>query len=240
MPVKKQAASGKATAAIIDFSNVKERGNFNPKHIEPGDYAATITKVEQTAAKGDGEPMWVFTIVLDEVARASYPHYCKLVDNQFWKIKALCTAAGITVGQRKVKLDPNKLVGKQIGVGMEDDEYEGRLKSVIVDVFPADEVDGAARESEEEDDDLEDDEVEEEPTPKKRRAKKPEPEPEEDDEEEEDEDDEDEEEDEEPEPPKRRRAAKKAPAKKATVSKRRRPADDDEDEDDDELEIDEL
>ena len=231
MPVTKKAsaASGKATAAIIDFSNVKERGNFNPKHIEPGDYTATIAKVEQTTAKGDGEPMWVFTITLDDVPRASYPHYCKLVDNQFWKIKALCTAAGITVGQRKVKLDPNKLVGKTIGVGIEDDEYEGRLKSVIVDVFPADEVSGSPTQPEEDDDDLEEDDIEEEPAPKKRRAKKPAPEPEDDEEEDDDEDEEEE-------APAPKRRAKKAPAKK-------KPApveDDDEDEDDDELEIDEL
>lgn len=219
MVVKKKApASGKATAAIIDFSNVKERGNFNPKHIEPGDYAAVISKVEQTEAKGDGEPMWLFTITLDDVPRASYPHYCKLVDNQYWKIKALFTAAGVNVGQRKVKVDPNKLVGKQIGVGMEDDEYEGRLKSVIVDVFPPDEITGGA----DEEDDLEED-IEEEP--KKKRRPAPEPE--------EDEEDDVEEEDEEEEPP-RKRAAKK------TAARKKRPVEDDEDEDDDELEIDEL
>lgn len=234
MPVKKKpagTASAKAQKKIIDFSNVKERGNFNPKNIEAGDYVAEVTKVEQTEAK-DGEDMWVFHIVLDEVARAVYPYYCKLVDNQYWKIKQLFTAAGVNVGQRKVAVDPNKLVGKKIGVAMEDDEYEGRLKSVIAEVFPPDEVTGEADEDPE-DDDLEEDEVEEEPAPKKRRAKKA-PEPEEDEDEEDDEEDDEDEEEEEPAP--KRRAAKKAPAKKS----RKRPVDDDEDEDEDELEIDEL
>lgn len=227
MPVKKKAASssGKATAQIIDFSNVKERGNFNPKHIDAGDYVAEIKKVEQTESKA-GDPMWVFHITLDEVPRAVYPHYCVLTDNQYWKIKALFTAAGINVGQRKVKVDPNRLIGKKIGVGMEDDEYEGRLKSVIVDVFPAEEVEGAA-----EDDDLEDD-VEEEPAPKRRKKAS---EPEEDDEEE-DEDEDDDEEEEEPTPRRKKAAAKKAPAKK----KRPVEEDDEDEEDDDELEIDEL
>lgn len=174
MVVKKRAASptsGKAAAAIIDFSNVKERGNFNTKNIEPGDYVAKVTKVEQTAAKADGEAMWVFTIVLDDHPRASYPYYCKLVDNQYWKIKNLCMAAGIDVGQRKVKLDPNKLVGKTIGVGMEDDEYEGRLKSVIIDIFPPDDIGGASDDVEPEDDDLEEEEIEE-PAPKKKAPAK--------------------------------------------------------------------
>ena len=226
MPVKKTAAAAKkAQKKIIDFSNVKERGNFNPKNIEPGDYVAEITKVEETEAK-DGEDMWVFSVVLDEVARATYPYYCKLVDNQYWKVKALFQAAGVNVGQRKVAVDPNKLVGKKIGVAMEDDEYEGRLKSIIAEVFPPEEVTG---EVEEDDSDLEEDEVEEAPAPKK-RTKKAAPEPEED-----DEDEEDDEEEEEPTP--KKRAAKKAPAKKS----RKRPVDDDdEDEDEDELEIDEL
>ncbi|UOW93117.1 hypothetical protein SEA_NOSHOW_49 [Mycobacterium phage NoShow] len=239
MPVTKKKASAsagtkKATKKIIDFSNVKERGNFNPKNIEPGDYTAKITKVEETEAK-DGEDMWVFTMELDDVPRATYPYYCKLVDNQYWKVKTLFAAAGVDVGKRKVAVDPNKLVGKTIGVAMDDDEYEGRLKSVIAEVFPPDEV-SDAEDTEPEDDDLEEDEVEEEPAPKKRRAKKSEPEPEEDDDEDE-EDDEEEDEDDEPEPP--RKKARKAPAKK-TSAKRRRPADDDEDEDEDELEIDEL
>lgn len=241
-PATVAKASGKASAKIIDFSNVKDRGNFNPKNIEPGDYIGTITKVEQTEAK-DGEDMWVFTFELDGVPRATYPHYCKLVDTQFWKIKALFEAAGISVGKRKAKVDPNRLVGKSVGVGIEDDEYEGRVKSTIVDVFPEEDVHDSKDDEDPEEDDLEEDDIEEEPAPKKRAKKKPEPEEEEeeedDDEEEEEDEDDEEEEDEEPEPPKKKRApAKKAPAKKATA-KKKRPVDDD-DEDEEDLDIDEL
>ena len=259
MPVKKATAPAKATKAaaeIIDFSNVKERGNFNTKHIEEGDYVAKITKVESTTAKDD-ENMWVFTFVLDEHPRAAYPYYCKLVENQFWKVKALFDAVGIRVGQRKVKVDPNKLIGKKVGVAMEDDEYEGRLKSIIGEVFPAEDVTGPADDDvDPEDDDVEaddieeEDDVEEEPAPRKKAAAKkrrPEPEPEEDEEEEDDDEEveeDDEEEDEEP-APKKRAPAKKAPAKKAPAKKaparKRRPADDEDDEEDlEELDIDEL
>lgn len=231
MAIAKKAApktATKPTAKVIDFGGVKERGNFNTKHIEDGDYAAKVTKVDFTEAK-DGEDMWVFHVVLDDHPRATYPYYCKLVDNQLWKLKNLFEAAGINVGARKVKVDPTKLVGKRIGVAMEDDEYEGRLKSVIAEVFPEDEVGGAVEGEEDDGADLEEDDIEEE-APKTRAKKKPAPEPEEDEDNEEDE--EDEEEEEKP-APKKRPAAKKAPARK------RRPADDEEDEDED-MEIDEL
>lgn len=232
MVVKKKGTTpGKAAAAIIDFSNVKDRGNFNPKNVEPGDYAALIAKVEQQDSKA-GDPMWVFTITLDDVPRASYPHYCVLTDNQYWKIKALFTATGVDVGKRKVKIDPNKLVGKQIAVGMEDDEWEGRIKSVVVDVFPPEDLDPVDGDVEPEEDEIEEDEIEE-PAPKKKKKR---PAPVEEDEDEEDDDDEEEEE-EEPAP----RRKKKAVAKKAPARKKKRPVDDDEDEEDeDELEIDEL
>ena len=165
-------ASSKASAKVLDFTNVQERGNFNTKHLEPGDDTAKITQVEETEAQ-DGEDMWVFTIVLDEHPRAAYPYYIKLVDSQLWKVRLLLTAVGINAGQRKVKIDPNKLVGKVLGVCMEDDEYEGRLKSVVQEVFPVDDVHGAAEGDEEpEDDDLEEDDLEEEEAPKKKPAKK--------------------------------------------------------------------
>ena len=187
-------ADKKATAEILDFTNVKERGDFNTKHIEPGDYTAKITKVVATEAKSDSEKMWVFSIVLDEHPRATYPYYVKLVENQLWKLRLLCGAVGVNVGTRKVKIDPNKLVGKQLGVAMEDDEYEGRLNSVVAEVFPPDEVSGSPEDDvEPEEDDLEEDEDIEEEKPKKRpakkaAAKKKRPEPEEDEDEDEDED----------------------------------------------------
>lgn len=213
-------ATSKAKAEIIDFSNVKERGNYQPKHVDPGDYRGKITKVVDDPAK-DGTKMWTFTIESPEIPRATYPYYCKLAENQFFKLKALFEAAGTSVGKRKVKVDPNRLIGKEIGFALEDDEYEGRMKSVIVEVFPASEVGDASDSSDDdEDEDLEPDAEDEE-----------EAEPEED-------DDEEEEPEEEPEPaPRRRAAAKKAPAKRPA----KKPAvEDEEDENLEDLDIDEL
>lgn len=228
-------AAPRSGAKVIDFGNVKERGAFNTKHVEDGDYSAKVTKVDFTKAK-DGEEMWVFHVVLDDHPRATYPYYCKLVENQLWKLKNIFEAAGIKVGQRKVKVDPNRLIGKAIGVAMEDDEYEGRLKSVIAEVFPANEVGGPIDGEEEDGSDLvedDEDDVEEE-APKKRTKKKAAPV-----EEEEDEDEDEDEEEEEEEPAPKKRPAKKAAAKKAPARKRR-PADDEDEEDDEDMEIDEL
>jgi hypothetical protein len=129
--------AGPASAQILDFTNVKDRGSYNPKHKPAGDYKARVIKVEQTNSQSSGNPMWVFAIQLDDDASAVYPLRCVLNESNIWKVRNLLVAAGMTVPKKRVKVDPNKVIGKTIGVTLEDDEYEGRLKSVVQATFPA-------------------------------------------------------------------------------------------------------
>jgi len=185
-------AAKKASVHNVDFSNVRERGNFNPKHVPEGDYAAKIVKVEDGESKKDGSFQYIFTFKLKKYSQVSYPYYCKLEENQLWKLRNLLVAAGMNVPKSKLKLDPNKVVGKEVGVTMEDDEYEGKMKSIIASVFPISELADTDDEDSEssydedaEDDDSEEPDEEEAPAPKAK--KKAAPVVEEDDEEEEDE-----------------------------------------------------
>lgn len=129
-----------ASAKAVDFSGVKDRGNFNPKHVAEGDYAATITNVEDGESKKDGSFQYIFTIKLEKYSQHSYPYYCKLQENQLWKLRNIAVAAGLNVPKKRMKFDPNKVMGKKIGVTMADDEYEGKMKSVIDAVFPMSEL----------------------------------------------------------------------------------------------------
>jgi hypothetical protein len=144
----------KATAAPLDFTNVKDGGGqFNKKHQQEGDYAGKVTKVEDAKSKADNIAMWLFTI---EAGTGSYPYYCKHQENQLWKIRNLLVAAGVSVPKKRVKVDPNILVGKSIGVTLQDTEYEGKVQSEIGSIFPASEL-----EAEDEPDEDEAEEVEE-------------------------------------------------------------------------------
>lgn len=191
-----------ATARAVDLTNVKEGGNFRPRRKPEGDYVAKIVKADDHQPNDKTKPLgWVLTIQIEGDARSTYPYYLSPEEKQAWKVRGVCVAAGLNVKSARIRFDPNKLVGKTIGVALEDDEYEGRLKSVIADVFTKDEVgpnaDEDAPADEEYDDadevevpddeDEEEEEEEEAPTPvRKRRAKPaPEPEPEEEDEDEE-------------------------------------------------------
>lgn len=230
----------RAGAAVLDFTNTKEGGaTFNKKRVPAGDYLARVTAVKDAPTKDTKEAQWLFSIeLLEKHTDRKFPYYCKLVENQLWKIRNIFVAAGISVPRKKLKVDPNKVVGKSIGVTLDDDEYDGKMQSTIAAVFPPSELgddgdsddeeevdtDEEEEEEETESEDEEEDDEDEEPAPKK-KAKKKAPEPDEDEDEEEEEEEEDDEE-EPPPPPKKSKKAKKA--KKAPV----------EDDDDDLEEVD--
>lgn len=171
-----------ASKKAVDFSNVKEQSAFKTSRVPAGDYRARIVKVEDGESKKDGEFQYIFTIKLLKFSSSAYPYYCKLQENQLWKLRNILVAAGMSVPKKRLTLDPNKVVGKEIGVAMADDEYDGKEKSVIDAVFPASELedieDGAEDDGTEEPDvepeeaDDEADEEEEVPAPKKKKGKK--------------------------------------------------------------------
>jgi hypothetical protein len=185
----------KASAKVIDLTNVKDGMVFNKRRMPSGDYPARITAVQDEKSAGDGGFMWLFTITVD--SGGTYPYYCKLVESQLWKIRNLCLAAGMNVPKKRLKLDPEKLVGKRIAVTLEDGEYEGKKQSEVNATFPLSELDGVADDEGIGDDADYDEDEEEEVVPPPRKAKKkvaPPPEPEDDDEDEvEDEEDEEDE-----------------------------------------------
>lgn len=137
MPTNTESA---ATKKVLDFTNVKDASGVNPKHRPAGDYRMTISKVSEGKSKA-GNDQWVFIFTPTDMQSANYPYYCQLAPEHLWKIRNLLIAAGIDVPKKKVGVDPNKLLKREVGVTLDDDEYEGKLKSVITAVFPASDLD---------------------------------------------------------------------------------------------------
>lgn len=241
----------------VDFSDVKDSSGINPKFQEDGEYLLKITKADITKSK-EGDPMVLFLLQDTQDRSAVYPYYCPLTPKVLWKIRTLLINLGLTVPKGKGKINLAPTVGKTIGVFLEGEDYNGKMKSVITNTFPADEMEPVEAADDDEDFEEEDEDIEEEEAPKaKAKKRKPAPEPEE------DEDDEDEEE-EAPAPVKTRKS-KKAPApveeeeeddeeeeeeeapkvSKRTAARRAakaaaKPAPEDEDDDDDDLDIDDV
>lgn len=213
-------AVAKASTAILDFSNTKDGVDFNKKRVPAGDYLAKVTRVVDSPTKESKEPQWLFTFQLvDRYTDRKFPYYCKLVENQLWKVRNLFIAAGLAIPKKRVKLDPNRVVGKLVGLTLEDEEYENKLQSQIAAIISASELEDSdsSAEGDEEDELEEGTETEDE-------------EESEDEEPEEETDDEEEDEEEEPAPAPKKAAAripaqrKSSPAPAKKVAARRKPA----------------
>lgn len=205
----------------VDFSNVKESSGVNPKHKPEGEYRLRVTKAELGKAKS-GDPMVTFLMQSVDDRSAVYPYYCPLSESSLWKFRTVLISLGLPVPKKKGQVNLSKTIGLELGVGLEDDEYDGKMKSVIMNTFPADELDAIDSDGSDEDEGDEEDEDDEEEAPApKAKKRKPAPVVEE-------EDDEEEDEEEEPAPVKKK--AKKKPAPVVEEE------DEDEEEDDEEEE----
>lgn len=161
---------------VTDFTNVKDSSGFNPTHQPAGDYRGVVKDV--TAGKSNqGNDTVTFAIADANRPSAVYRYVCTFTDKSLWKLRNLVIAAGMSVPKKRIKLTAatlNKLIGKEIGMSLDDNEYEGKMSSQIMGVFPASDLpddDGdTSTPVVEDDDDDDEDEVEEAP---KKAAKKP-------------------------------------------------------------------
>src|SRR5699024_2270984 len=149
-----------AVKVSVDFTDVKDSSGINPKQMPEGDYHATIKKVELVAKKSDpNAKQLLFTIGIKESATASYPYYCGFEPNVLWKLRNLMLACGVKAPKKAFSFDAEKLVGKELGVTLADDEYDGKMKSVIDACFPASELEEVAADEEPEQDAVDVDEA---------------------------------------------------------------------------------
>lgn len=215
----------------LDFTKTEERSGWNTRQIPEGIYAAEVVSLQETEAQ-DGTAMLVYGFQpTDKKYRTrKFPYYCKLQQNQLWKLRDLLVAAGQSVPKKVVNIDPNKIVGAKVAIEIEDDTYNGNVRSTMQSVYSLDlledleddeledtteddldddfEDDEEFEEDFDEDDDLDEDDLDEEEDF------------DEDEEEDLDEEDFDEEEDEEEEEPAPAPTPKKKPAAKATPKRR--------------------
>lgn len=126
-----------AKSVDLDFSNVKEGGKFRKVRQRAGDHRGRIMAVSTVKKKKDGKPQWEWVI---KVGPGTYPYYTAFEENQLWKIRNLFVAAGKSVPKKRVRVNPNNIVGKDIGVILIDDDYDGKEQSSIDSVVPLSDI----------------------------------------------------------------------------------------------------
>lgn len=166
---------------VVDFSQM-EQSEGGGKRYAKGDYVGVITKAVRDVSSQQGSPCIKITL---KIKGGKYDG--KTVVERLWlspkalpRLAEMLEILGVKVGKKEVGIPLKKLKGKTIGFSLEDEEYEGKIRSRVSWDFldPDDVVEG-------DDDDDDDDEDDDDLDPDL-----------DDDDEDEDEDDEDEDEDE--------------------------------------------
>jgi len=213
---------GRAKITKIDFGGVEQTVGARGRKIPEGNYLCKIVSVERRKGEKSKQPYFNWKFQVLENSRGSkkqrgVPLYftTSLQPDALFNLRNLIYSASDgkkNVAGKAVNFDPNSLIGQKIGVVVEDDEYEKKIRSKAVDVMPPsslvedddeDDEDDDDEDLDEDDEDEDDDEEDDE---------------DEDDDEDDDEEADDEEEEDEPEPPKKKKQGKKG--KKAKKGKK--------------------
>lgn len=198
----------------VDLTNVETYTK-----VDEGQHFAKIKSIDE---KNEGTPMLVGVFEVQKGASKGgrvYENF-PLQDNALWKLKGMLQAVGVKA-EGKIRLDLDKLIGKDCIIETTIEEYNGKERARINAFYPIPD------DSSDDEDEDEDDEEEEAPPAKKAPAKKPV------DEDEDDEDDDDEDEDDEEEVPAKKSSKKTTPpAKKPANKAAKKPVEDDDDDED--------
>jgi hypothetical protein len=126
----------------LDFSKTEERSGWNTRHISEGIHKMKVDGVQETEAQ-DGTAMLVYALVPTDSKYKSrrFPYYCKLQQNQLWKLRDLFVAAGETIPKKALQIDPGKVVGRLVAAEVEDDTYQGNIRSQVQGTYGLDILD---------------------------------------------------------------------------------------------------
>ena len=117
----------------VNFKGVEGRG----ARIKPGEYLGEVSEV--TLEKGKKAQYLAWTFDLDDDAGKAYFN-TSLAKNSLWNLRGLLEAMGEEVPDDEMDLDLEDLVGKRVGIIIEEEEYEGKKRPKMVDYFPEDDA----------------------------------------------------------------------------------------------------
>lgn len=130
----------------VDLSGVTASDRRRKAHIPEGSYEAKIVSAKgkkfssgskgvewvvevTTPGKGKGARFWYHNVLVNAEGQVA--------ENSLWSFKGFLQAIEpkIKIPDSMVKVPVGKLVGRAVAIEVADDDYEGKLKSTIIDVF---------------------------------------------------------------------------------------------------------
>lgn len=137
----------KSRTITPDFTGVKSTGGGGGFHIEEGSYPMRVEEVEQETSKSGNDMLkWVFKGTGGEAKGKTFFLYTTLTKDSLWKLRQTLEALGQDIPDGPEEIDLDDLEGLECTGVVEDDEYDGKIRSKLVKLET-----GNGEETEEED-----------------------------------------------------------------------------------------
>jgi hypothetical protein len=133
-------SSGSSRGNIITV-NMKGVEGKRPR-IAPGEYASKVLEVTQE--DGDKAPYlaWQFEVTEGKAEGAKLFYNTSLSKPSLWNLRGLLEAMDVEVPDDEMDIDLTEMVDKEVLLIVDDEEYEGKMKSKVVDFGPLDDSGG--------------------------------------------------------------------------------------------------
>lgn len=154
----KKGTKGKKNTGVyaVDFS--KAQGGGANKRYPEADYRVKYIKWEDVHKKDEPDEKGVkvtFQFLEGKYKGQTFFDRLWLQDNTLWRIRAFLEAMDVEVPNKRANVNFEKYLGKELGVTLVDNEYNGRVSSQVGDYIDLDTLAGADEEDEDEDEDEE-------------------------------------------------------------------------------------
>lgn len=122
----------------LDFEGVGA-GKRKGVRVSPGDYIVKVKAVVETNTKEKNVPQfnWTLAGLSGQLKGKEMFDRTQFKGGGSFKTRTMMLAAGFEAPQaRKVKFSPKQMLGKVIGVTIDDNEWNGTTTSQVIDYFP--------------------------------------------------------------------------------------------------------
>lgn len=142
----------------IDFSDTESRGGKKGrggrKHYPPGDYAVKCIRAEATKSSEKETPgiLLVFKFTRGSVKGQEVNDILWLTPKSLWRVRQTIEAMGMKVPSKAVNIDLDKLKNRELAITLDDEEYDDKVYSRVVDAFLVSELDDDDEDEDEDED----------------------------------------------------------------------------------------
>lgn len=162
MPRKTKGKKKGGRVISVDF---KGAGKGGRRKVPDGDYLCIVSEIEEEVGQTSGQPYlnWTFEVKEPErYAGAKLWHNTSLQPQTLFNLRNVLEAMGVEVPDSIVNLNLDDYMGLELGIGVENELYQGEKKPRPIEFFTTEEYFSEDVEEDEEDEDEDDEEEEDE------------------------------------------------------------------------------